>query len=165
MLIHTSDNPKKLPSLTDALAEKKELTQKALMPYKLEDHNALKQAEVRFAHGMFHNEFIARIEKATGRKVWAEDSYRDSSIVGFYTTKKGEKSYICSFEKGYMPEFSIIQTDERDMPVKENRGWRTVLTRLLQTGAIKMHQIRNAFEIRDHIADERWRANTQNFKG
>lgn len=164
MLIHTSDNPK-LPSLADALAERKQLTQKALMPYKLDDHAALKNAEVRLANGMFHGEFIGRVEKATGRKVWAEDSYRDKSIVGFYTIKNGVKTYICSFEKGYLPEFSIIQTDERDMPVKENRGWRTVLTRLLQTGAIKMYQIKNAFEIRDHFADERWRANTQNFKG
>lgn len=164
MLIYTSENPRKL-SLKEALAEKQELTRKALLPYKLADHDDLKKAEVRLAHGMYHNEFITRIEKATGRKVWAEDSYRDSSVVGFYTIKNGEKSYICSFNKGFMPEFSIIETDDRDMPVREHRGWRTVLTRLLQTGSIKMYQINNAFEIRDHLADERWRANTQNFKG
>lgn len=165
MLIYTSDNPASLPTLAESLAQKKELTHKALKPYKLEDHDELKKAEVRFAHGMFHNEFISRVEKATGRKIWAEDSYRDKSVVGFYTIKNGEKTYICSFEKGYMPEFSIIQVDDRDMPIKERRGWRTVLTRLLQTGSIKMYQINNAFEIRDHLADERWRANTQNFKG
>jgi len=164
MLIKTSDNPR-TPSLAESLAEKKQLTQKALKQFKLADHDELKNAEVRFAHGMYHTEFIRRVEKATGRKIWAEDSYRDKNVIGFYTTKKGEKSYICSFNKGYMPEFSIIETDERDMPVREHRGWRTVLTRLLQTDSIRMFQIRNAFEIKDHIADDRWRANTQNFKG
>lgn len=164
MLIYTSENAPKI-SLAESLEEKKSLTHKALMQYRLADHDELKDSDLRVGSGMFHTEFIRRVEKGTGRKVWAEDSYRDSSVVGFYTMKNGEKSYICSFGKGFMPEFSIILTDDRDLPVKENRGWRTVLTRLLQTGNIRMFQIRNSFEIKDHLADERWRANTQNFKG
>lgn len=152
-------------SAREALIEKQEETNKALNQYRLDDHAELKDVNQRIGSPMWHTEFISRVEKATHRKVWAEDSYRDKEVAGFYTTINGEKTYICSFQKGAMPEFSIIVTDERDLPIQEKRGWRTVLTRLLQTGNIKFYQIKNAFDIREHQADERWRANTQSFKG
>ncbi len=158
-------NPTNKLSKQEALLQKQEETNKSLEQYRLDDLEDLKNIEKRIGHPMWHAEFIGRVEKATHRKVWAEDSYRDSSIAGFYTTVNGEKTYICSFQKGAMPEFSIVTVDERNLPIKEQRGWRTVLTRLLQTGHIKFYQIKNAFDIRDHQADERWNANVQQFKG
>lgn len=165
MLIYDTDHKRKLPSLAESLAQKKEETHKFNHSYRLEDHKELKQAEARVGKPMAHDELIKRVEKATGRKVWGEVSLRDPNVYGFYTTgQDGEKKYICAFEKGYLPEFSIVLVDDHDMPIKEKRGWRTVLTRLLQTKAIKYYQIRNAFEISDHLSDDRWRANTQRFK-
>jgi hypothetical protein len=97
--------------------------------------------------------------------VWAEDSYRDPQIAGFYTRDKGEKKYICSFDKGPMPEFSIILTDAADLPIKEKRGWRTVLTRLLQANVINWNQIVCGFGDATHrVAAERWGFNTREYR-
>lgn len=158
-------DPSKKLSLSESLKQKKQETNKALDRYRLDDHDDLKNINLRIGSPMLSNEFIGRVEKATGRRIWAEDSYRDNTIAGFYTTKNGEKTYICSFQKGPMPEFSIIVTDAADLPIKEQRGWRTVLTRLLQNKAITFSEINSAFDIREHQADDRWRANTQRFKG
>lgn len=158
-------DPSKKLSLSESLVQKREQTNKALDRYRLDDHDDLKNINLRIGSPMLSNEFIGRVEKATKRRIWAENSYRDSSIAGFYTTKNGEKTYICSFQKGAMPEFSIIVTDAADLPIKEQRGWRTVLTRLLQSKTITFPEINSAFDIREHLADERWKANTQRFKG
>jgi hypothetical protein len=135
------------------------------MRYRLSDHDDLKDAAQRMGTPLMSNDLITRVEKLTGRQVWAEDSYRDSSVVGFYTVKKGEKTYICSFDKGPMPEFSIILTDAADLPVKEKRGWRTVLTRLLQAGVITWPQVVYGFgDGRSHRAADRWSFNTRDFR-
>jgi len=157
-------NPTIHLSPQEALAKSYEETNQTLDQYRLDDHDDLKNIEKRIGHPMFHTEFAQRLSKVTHGQVWIEDSYRDKNIAGVYTTKQGIKTYICSFDKGAMPEFSIIVTDAADLPIKEIRGWRTVLTRLIQTRTITYAQAKSAYDLLDHQADERWRANVQQFK-
>lgn len=159
-------NPTKKLSAAEALSRAKADTNTRLDKYRLDDHDDLKDAEKRLGQPMLSSELITRIERLTHRRIWAEDSYRDSSIAGFYTTdNEGSKKFICAFDKGAMPEFSIILTDDKDLPVKERRGWRTVLTRLIQSRHTTLSELEKGFQFRDHQSDERWRANTRDFRG
>lgn len=165
MLTTTSTQLAKL-SAAEKLQRSYQDTDKALMQYRLSDHDDLKDAEKRMGRPLMSNDLITRVEKLTNRAVWAEDSYRDpENIAGFYTVNKREKVLICAFDKGPMPEFSIILTDAADLPIKEKRGWRTVLTRLLQAGALTWDQVQYGFgDGRSHAAANRWAFNTREFR-
>jgi len=164
MLTTTTPQLKKL-SAREKLQQSYQETDKALMQYRLSDHDDLKDAEKRMGRPLMSNDLILRVEKLTGRKVWAEDSYRDPEIAGFYTVQKGQKTFLCAFDKGPMPEYSIIMTDAADLPIKEKRGWRTVLTRLLQAGVISWPQVVSGFgDGRSHAAANRWAFNTREFR-
>lgn len=144
------------------LAKTKEENYKAGERYRLSDQLELKDKAKRTGEMLFHTELIRRVEKITHRQVWAEDSIRDKEVAGFYTQKQGVKTYICAFDKGPLPEFSIITTDDRDMPIKEKRGWRTVLTRLMQAKVMTWPQVVYGFgDGIDHAASDRWSFNTR----
>lgn len=162
MLTTTSIERKKL-SPQEQLKAHYEDTDRALMRYRLSDHDDLQDAAKRMGTPLMSNDLITRVEKLTGRKVWAEDSYRDpQNVAGFYHIKKGEKTFICAFDKGPMPEFSIVLTDAADLPIKEKRGWRTVLTRLLQADVLTWSQVVYGFgDGRSHAAANRWSFNTR----
>lgn len=165
MLTTTTTQLKKL-SPQEQLKRSYEDTDKRLDTYRLSDHTDLQNVEKRAGQPLTHQEFIRRVEKLTNRGVWAEDSYRDpQNVSGFYTVKNREKTYICSFDKGVMPEFSLIVTDSADLPIKEKRGWRTVLTRLLQAKVITWPQVVYGFgDGQSHAAADRWSFNTRTFR-
>lgn len=164
MLTTTSQNLKRL-SPKEQLKQNYEDTDKRLDTYRLSDHNDLKNAEKRMGKQLMHNDLIKRVEKITHKRIWAEDSYRDPNVVGFYHVKNGEKTFICAFDKGAMPEYSIILTDSADLPVKEKRGWRTVLTRLLQAKAMSWGEVVYGFgDGLSHAASSRWDFNTREFR-
>ena len=172
MLTTTTSQLKRI-SATEKLAELKADTHQQLNRYRLDDHSELKNQTKRTGQMLYHTDLIRRIEKITHRKVWAEDSKNDRTVCGFYTTgldsnplsdtyRKPVKKFICAFDKGPLPEFSHIITDERDLPIKEKRGWRTVLTRLLQANVITWPQVKYGFgDGQDHAAADRWNAHTR----
>ena len=166
MLTTTTSRQKRL-SPQEQLARNYEDTNERLDRYRLADHDTLKDVSQRMGRVMTHNEFIQRVQKVTHNRVWAEDSLSDPThmVCGFYFVKDGVKKYVCSFDKGWMPEFSFILTDNADLPVKERRGWRTVLTRLLQLGAITWDEVRSAFgDGLSHATADRWAANTRQIR-
>jgi len=161
MLTTTTKQLKRI-SLKEGLAGLKEDTNQQLDRYRLSDHAELKNTSKRTGQMLYHTDLIRRIEKLTHKRVWAEDSINDSAVCGFYTQHKGVKKFICAFDKGPLPEFSHITTDERDLPIKEKRGWRTVLTRLMQAQVITWPQVKYGFgDGLDHAASDRWTFNTR----
>lgn len=136
-----------------------------LMRYRLDDHEDLKNAEARMGKQMAHNELIRRVVKLNPN-VWAEDSRTHKNGIGFYTTdSEGNKKYLVAFEKGYLPEFSYIIVDRADLPIKEVRGWRTVLLRLLKQGVLTWKQIVDVFEDAYGYNAKRWQHYTRQHKG
>lgn len=163
----TANSPQHLKRLSpqEQLLRSYEDTDHALERYRLSDHADLKNAQKRLGQPLMHTELIRRIEKTTNRRVWAEDSRNDSNVVGFYFVKDGQKRYVCAFDKGALPEFSIILTDNADLAIKEKRGWRTVLTRLLESGAMSWSEVVYAFgDGLSHAAAKRWALNTRKFR-
>jgi hypothetical protein len=163
MLTTTTPQLKRI-SAKEALVKIKAENYQAGEQYRLSDHVELKNSEKRTGQMLYHTDLIRRIEKITHKRVWAEDSIHDKAVCGFYTQHEGVKKFLGAFDKGPLPEFSHILTDDRDLPIKEKRGWRTVLTRLMQMKVITWPQVVYGFgDGRDNAAADRWSANSREF--
>jgi hypothetical protein len=156
-------NPSTRLSAKEALQRSYQDTDAKLDQYRLPDQEDLKNIEKRIGHAMFYTEFIQRVEKVTGRRVWFEGSNVTPTVMGAYTTVANQKTYICSFDKIAMPENSIVVTDDRNLPIKEIRGWRTVITRLIQSKAMTCSEAKRAFDLIENQVQDRFTANTKPF--
>lgn len=47
-----------------------------------------------------------------------------------------DHQYVGGFPKDWLPEYSHVRTNERNLPTREYRGWRSVLLSLLKANAI-----------------------------
>lgn len=151
---------KGLLSREESLLRSFEQTDGRLDQYRLDDQDDFKNAAARLGRQMSHQDFVRYVTKLNPG-IWAEDSNYDSKVIGFYRLVRGEKKYLVAFEKGYLPEFSIVSTDSADLPVKERRGWRTVLYRLLAQKALTWKQVMEIFGDAHGISGKYWRMLTQ----
>lgn len=54
--------------------------------------------------------------------------------------------YLFYIPTGYLPEFSLYEFNERDIPQREKqRGWRTVLLRLIKSGLLTEESVNHVF--------------------
>lgn len=154
----------KLLSKEEALLKSFEETDRKLEKFRLDDHEDLKNMEKRLGRPMHSNQLIYYVTR-TNPHVWAEDSINDSNCANFYMAKDGKKTCcVAAFEKGFLSEFSFILVDTADLPVKEKRGWRTVLLRLLAAGALTWAQVLEVFGDAHGVNSERWRRYTQRYR-
>lgn len=88
-----------------------------------------------------HNEFVRRVLKLNP-SLWVEDSIAAPGMFNFYRMKEGRKVALNTpLNRGFIPEFSIITTDNADLPVKLQLGWRTALQRLVQQKVLTKRQV------------------------
>jgi len=145
----------------EALAQSFEQIDKSLQQYRLPDHEQLKDVDARMGKPLHFAELIRRVVKLNP-SLWAEDSINRPGNVGFYRHRTPtpedpcDKEYLVAFPKDILPEYSIIETDAADLPVKEKRGWRTVLLRLLQQRALTIEQVSSAFDEASGESSARW---------
>lgn len=80
-----------------------------------------------------------RLRKCANVPLWFEVSNADSTKMGIYhldPMAEGGRRFICGFERGQSPEFSVRKTSEDGNFQKEIRGWRTVLSKLIRKGFV-----------------------------
>ena len=167
MLILDSPNKlgDKILSGSEALAKAKEEDAIENRQYQMDDHLLLTNLEARMGRPMMYQTLIERILKMNPN-IWVEDSINCPGYANFYTMRGWVKTCLdAAFEKGALPEFSIlIEDDIRKLPVKEIRGWWTVLYRLLAQRAITKRQIRKAFGPEpEGFNSARWKTFTRDF--
>ena len=171
MLIETNPNRlgDKLLSAKEALQKSFEDTDRRLRIYRLTDHEELKDVRARFGRPLSSQELIRRVLKLNSA-LWVEDSINMPGNCGFYRTHTpqfpgdSDKQFLAAFPKGVLPEFSIILTDAADLPIKEQRGWRTVLLRLIQQKALNMAGVLEAFGDAYNATAKRWMQYTQRYR-
>lgn len=135
----------KLLSKQEQLQRLKEDTDKQLETQRFPDQEAFKDVERRMGKVMLHTQLFEKVRQLNSR-IAMETSNNDSTVAGFYQMlPAGDKKFICAFHKGWMPEFSIISVDERNLPKSERRGWRTVLLRLIQAKCLTYQQVIETF--------------------
>lgn len=67
-----------------------------------------------------------------------------------------DHKYISGFPKDWIPEFSHITVDERGLPKREIRGWRTILISMIQAGAITYRDAVKQFGEANGQRSNRW---------
>lgn len=103
---------------------------------------------------LHHSDFIRKLNNISQYKLYIRDGnfVGDLAIYkvferikyeyGMYRAAKLDPDrptfqYLCYMPLGYSPEFSVIEFDHRAVPLREKeRGWRTVLLKLIKSGVV-----------------------------
>jgi hypothetical protein len=146
----------KLREENQRLIDAKKIPNQAL----LEDH------DMALGNPMSPNDFIQKIKKLNPAIIVEDGGVYGAVAVRLVGTdpETGEygKRYISGFYKNEMlPEFSSIITDEKGLPKREVRGWRSVLLALLKSGAVTFPQLKAAFGEPQGSRNILWRQQTQ----
>jgi hypothetical protein len=121
----------------EGLAKAKEENLALAAQNKIPDQAVLEDAKAALGMPLHPNELIRRIQRLNPRIIVEPGGVRNAVAVrtlAFDTEiGKEEKKYITGFYIDMpMPEFSCVVLDNKGLPVKEVRGWRTVLLALIR---------------------------------
>jgi hypothetical protein len=150
----------------EAVAYLQSKNEQDLKRYRWHDQDEMTDCQRRIGRRMHHSDLARRVTRLNPA-IFFEQSINFKDSLGFYHVDPitGAKTYLSSFDKGEMPEFSFILCDYQDIPEQEVRGWRTVLVRLLTLRALTWRQVEEEFG--DPISDlnaRRWYAETKQFR-
>lgn len=101
------------------------------------------QGDGRWGTVMHSNELIRRLQKIIPGLVPGPGLIGDD--VSLYRVRNTQVDFICWTHQGYLPEFSIAHFDKDNRPIREQRGWRTVLLRLITKDVITEQQAEKEF--------------------
>lgn len=146
-MLVTTEPQRRLISGAEALAQTYEDTDRQVAPNRMPEQDSWKESGRRIGRMMSHQALCRYVTRSNPRVIM-ETSIADPACAGFYSLTGDHKRYLVAFHKGHLPEWSIIETDKADLPVRERRGWRTVLMRLLKQRILSFRQITNI--IQDH---------------
>lgn len=127
-----------------------------LQTYRQSDHDWFKDFSRRRGECMHASDLIFRLQKLNPHiAVQSQTNFPDD--WGLYLSAFGRIQFLTGMPKGWLTEFSYSLVDERDLPLEEKRGWRTVLVYCLLKGAITWDQVLAEFgEPQDGFNDTRW---------
>lgn len=131
--------------------------------YRLDDHEMMKDFERRRGLCLHSSELIHRIQNINPL-IFVEHQINFEADWGLYRDVMGKQIYLSALPKGWLTEFSYTLVDNRDLPIEERRGWRTVLLKLLAEGAMTWQQVHAEFGDSDDENSSRWLAHTAPFR-
>ena len=135
-----------------------------LQRYRQSDHNWFKDFSRRKGEVMHSSDLIYRLQQLNPH-IFVQQQYNFENDWGLYTSALGRIQFLTGLPKGWLTELSFSIVDERDLPVEEKRGWRTVLIYCLMKGAITWEQVLAEFgEPQDGFNDYRWQEITADFR-
>lgn len=97
----------------------------------------------RLGRVMHSSEFLTKI-----KHVVPNLQTRPGGIQGdisLYRVIGEEIAYVCWLTEGYLPEFSLVKFNADMQPIREIRGWRTVLIRMIKVGLLTEQQAEKEF--------------------
>lgn len=119
--------------------------------------------EPRWGRQMHAFEFLYHLKKLTGDQgqnifVMEGNIVGDLALFRFRRPYQ-DPEYLMYVPYDYtMPEFSIMEWDHRDVPVREEfRGWRTILLRLIRSGVVTEEGCNRVFGEATGPANVPWR--------
>src|SRR5208282_5005727 len=132
--------------------------------YRQSDHDWFKDFSRRRGVAMHSSDLIYRLQKLNPHiSVQQQINFPDD--WGLYTTAYGRIQFLTGLPKNWLTEFSYALVDERNLPLEERRGWRTVLVYLLYKGALEWDDVFREFgDPMDGFNDERWCAATADIR-
>ena len=106
------------------------------------DHQEDYQVGGREGRKLHHTEFIRLLQKCVP-SIYVTEGYVIGDLAIYQTFPGPQASldgasfkYLGYISMGLIPEFNLYEFDERNVPVKETRGWRTPLLRYIKMGLL-----------------------------
>jgi hypothetical protein len=135
-----------------------------LATYRQSDHDWFSDFNRRKGEVTHHSDLIYRLQQLNPH-IFVQQQVNFDSDWGLYTSALGRVQFLTGLPKGWLTEFSYAIVDERDLPLEEKRGWRTVLVYCLMKGAITWEQVLAEFgEPQDGFNEQRWAETTAEFR-
>lgn len=135
-----------------------------LTTYRQSDHEWFKNFLRRKGEVMHSSDLIQRLQQLNPH-ILVQQQYNFPEDWGLYTSALGRIQFLTGLPKGWLTEFSYALVDDRDLPLEERRGWRTVLVYCLMKGAITWDQVLAEFgEPIDGFNEQRWCEATAEFQ-
>lgn len=131
----------------DILAERYEQTDNDLERQRWPGWKDFKNADKRMGRSMPESELVRKVSRLNP-DLFAEDSKWSKGCAAFYWKRGGLKIYTSAcWRKGWIPEWTIMETDAADLQTREGYrpGWRQILQRLIQAGALKRREVEKIF--------------------
>jgi len=135
-----------------------------LQTYRQSDHDWFKDFSRRKGEVMHSSDLIFDLQKLNPH-IFVQQQVNFDKDWGLYSSAMGRVQFLTGLPKGWLTELSFSLVDDRDLPVEERRGWRTVLVYCLVKGAITWEQIMVEFgDPQDGFNDYRWQEVTASFR-
>ena len=152
MLIYDSSDSlgdKKI-NLTEGLAKIKEDNQKIVDTKKIQNQSLLENQDMAVGRAMQPSEFIRLLQKMNPKIIVEKGGYPNCVAVRYPTWNEDEKELQRKYISGFpvnevMQEFSHITVDDKGLPHREVRGWRTVLIALIKAGILSFQDVKAVF--------------------
>lgn len=127
-----------------------------LQTYRQSDHDWFSDWSRRRGDCMHSSDLIFRIQRLNPH-IYVQQQICFPTDWGLYSSALGRIQFLTGLPKGWLTEWSYAIVDERDLPVEERRGWRTVIVYALMKGAITWKQAIAEFgEPKDGFNEQRW---------
>jgi len=150
----------------EELARIREMSDAQLSQHRMPDQDNFKDKVRQMGHPMHSNTLVRMVLKANPKLV-VEDSVNCKGHAAFYyfEVDGAKKPTNAHFKKGILPEFSIMETDAADLPVRVQYGWREVLSRLVKAKQLRLGQVLRMFGDTTTVQSSHWRRQLQPFRG
>jgi hypothetical protein len=146
----------RLPRDRDSISQKIEETQNFRNQFRLPEQGFLENHEAARGGPMQPNDFIRRLKKIAPDLIIEMGGYKNCVRVCIQAVDDEPSSetfnqrvktpIACGFcIDEPLPEFSSVLTDKDGIASREVRGWRTVLLRLIHTGAVPYPAVKAEF--------------------
>ena len=148
--------------------EKEKFIQKKIEPllerYRESDHSWFSDWNRRRGVMMHSSDLIFKLQQLNPH-IFVQQQINFPDDWGLYAEVGGRIQYLSGLSKNWLTEFSYSIVDDRDLPVEERRGWRTVLVLLLLKGALTWKQVFETFgDPDDGWNDLRWQDATRDIR-
>jgi hypothetical protein len=133
----------------EAVAKLKEENAALAAQNRIPDQDILEKREMAMGLMLPPNEFIRRLEKLNPAIIIEAGGVRNAVAVRYPKRQEDgtlHKDYVTGFYvDAPLPEFSAVVVDNRGLPVREIRGWRSVLLALYRQKIVTMKQVELIF--------------------
>jgi hypothetical protein len=104
---------------------------------------AAMQGEGRWGTPMTHNELIRKLTKVIPNLFVTDGNIPGD--ISLYRVRGEQVEFICYTNSGTLPEHSIVHVNKDNQPIHEQRGWRTVLIRIIKSGLLSEQDAEREF--------------------
>src|ERR1039458_8096558 len=134
---------------------------------KVHDQATLENKDMALGTPMGWQDLVRLLAKMNHKIICEDGGMKDAIAVRYPAMQEDGvygKKYVTGFYKEVLPEFSHITTDERGLPKREVRGWRTVVLALIRQGIVSYRDAVEVFGEPNGVRSGRWHELLQNSK-